>query len=82
MIDATGAIFVIGGTSGGNTFFNDVWKSTDGGADPRRNARDYETGTVGTLGVPRGVQRCPGGFLGRSSGTLVFTHRVKPGYSG
>ncbi len=33
MIDATGAIYVIGGTTGGN-YHNDVWVSTDGGARP------------------------------------------------
>ncbi len=31
VIDAAGAIYVIGG-SGGTTDFNDVWASTDGGA--------------------------------------------------
>ncbi len=35
MIDAAGAIYVIGGNSGvGSTYFNDVWVSTDGGARP------------------------------------------------
>ncbi len=32
VIDAAGAIFVIGGYGGYPTYFNDVWKSTDGGA--------------------------------------------------
>ncbi len=31
VIDAAGAIYVIGG-SGDRTYFNDVWVSTDGGA--------------------------------------------------
>ncbi len=31
VVDAAGAIFVIGGYSGGN-ILNDVWASTDGGA--------------------------------------------------
>ncbi len=31
MVDAAGAIYVIGGR-GGTTNFNDVWASTDGGA--------------------------------------------------
>ncbi len=36
MVDAAGAIFVIGGSSSGinSTYFNDVWVSTDGGARP------------------------------------------------
>jgi hypothetical protein len=36
VIDAAGAIYVIGGTNnnGGTTFLNDVWASTDGGAWP------------------------------------------------
>ncbi len=37
VIDAAGAIYVIGGYSGyargSETNYNDVWKSTDGGAD-------------------------------------------------
>jgi hypothetical protein len=33
VIDAAGAIYVIGGTNG-TTYFNDVWVSTDGGARP------------------------------------------------
>jgi hypothetical protein len=34
VVDAAGAIYVIGGWSGGNEGpdFNDVWASTDGGA--------------------------------------------------
>ena len=32
VIDAAGAIYVIGGTDG--TYLNDVWVSTDGGARP------------------------------------------------
>ncbi len=31
VIDASGAIYVIGGYDGG-TYFNNVWASTDGGA--------------------------------------------------
>ena len=32
VIDAAGAIYVIGGRDGKETYFNDVWVSTDGGA--------------------------------------------------
>ncbi len=35
VINATGAIYVIGGWNGVN-FFGDVWVSTDGGADRTR----------------------------------------------
>jgi hypothetical protein len=34
VIDAAGAIYVIGGGGGGTTFYADVWASTDGGARP------------------------------------------------
>ena len=34
MVDAAGAIYVIGGTSDSTTYFKDVWASTDGGARP------------------------------------------------
>ncbi len=42
MIDAAGAIYVIGGGIDGNTFFNDTWVSSDGGARP-----DLVTGISG-----------------------------------
>ena len=32
MVDAAGAIYVIGGYGGTTTYLNDVWASTDGGA--------------------------------------------------
>jgi hypothetical protein len=35
VIDAAGAIYVIGGNSG-TTYYKDVWVSTDGGADRTR----------------------------------------------
>ncbi len=34
MIDAAGAIYVIGGFDGGGTVYQDVWASTDGGVRP------------------------------------------------
>ncbi len=36
MVDAAGAIYVIGGSNGtgDGTFYADVWASTDGGARP------------------------------------------------
>ena len=33
VIDSAGAIYVLGGGSSSKTFFNDVWASTDKGAD-------------------------------------------------
>jgi hypothetical protein len=53
VVDAAGTIYVIGGTDGGGTFFNDVWVSTDGGARAglrkragRRYSRGYYRGGV------------------------------------
>ncbi len=43
MVDAAGAIYVIGGA--GDTEYKDVWASTDGGASPN---------SVGGLGDNRG----------------------------
>ncbi len=37
MIDAAGAIYVIGGSISGGNYGNDVWKSADGGADWSRS---------------------------------------------
>jgi hypothetical protein len=43
VIDAAGAIYVLGGETIGGNFHNDVWVSTDGGAWPdlRRGGRGY-----------------------------------------
>jgi hypothetical protein len=69
VIDAAGAIYVIGGYSynGTNTYFNDVWVSTDAGARPdsvRAWPGGYWVGTQGntggysrgSLGIPRGLE--------------------------
>ncbi len=69
VIDAAGAIYIIGGFSGGSTSYKDVWVSTDRGADRTRGVLDgylrVLTGYFvvqgvlhGTLGVFRGS--CPG----------------------
>jgi hypothetical protein len=34
VVDAAGAIYVIGGTKGGSILYQDVWISTDKGAEP------------------------------------------------
>jgi hypothetical protein len=47
VIDAAGAIYVIGGY--GTDYLNDVWVSTVGGAGGRRMG--YSRGTSGYLGV-------------------------------
>ncbi len=45
VVDAAGAIYVIGGEGNGGILFNDVWVSTDGGARP-----DSGMGVVGGTG--------------------------------
>jgi hypothetical protein len=53
VIDAAGAIYVIGGYSG--TYCKDVWVSTDGGADRTRGVLDwYLRALEGTFVVHRG----------------------------
>ncbi len=61
VIDAAGAIYVIGGASNDDTtVFQDVWVSTDGGARPGSvggvvgGTQGYYGGYLGDLGVPRG----------------------------
>ena len=64
MVDAAGAIYVIGGYTvgiyvigGGTTTCQDVWASTDGGtrAGLGRGARRVHwVGTTGVLGAPKG----------------------------
>ena len=50
VIDAAGAIYVIGGFDGGTTYYKDVWLSTDGGADRTRGVFDgYSMVLKGTL---------------------------------
>ncbi len=61
MIDAAGAIYVIGGKGGGTTYFNDVWASTDGGAGRTRRV----VGGYWDAKGARGVLGCIKGFCGR-----------------
>ncbi len=76
MIDAAGAIYVIGGE--GDTNFNDVWVSTDGGTRPDSVApggtgwvlREYSKGTRGEF---RGYVR----LFGEHSGVLMGTQVLK-----
>jgi hypothetical protein len=56
VIDAAGAIYVIGGiASNGYTDFNDVWVSTNGGARPDSRRGTQEGTKVGTHGVLGGT---------------------------
>ena len=77
MVDAAGAIYVIGGNSGPN--FLDVWASTDGGA--RAGLR--QEGVVGwvlqwiLIGVrTQGVLQGYSGVLRGTKGVLGGTKRV------
>ncbi len=51
VIDAAGAIYIIGGEDGDDADFNDVWASTDGGARPNsvqgRGRGGHSGGTKG-----------------------------------
>ncbi len=78
MIDAAGAIYVIGGNGGGNNFYKDVWVSTDRGADrtsgaTRAGAYEWSRGTSrvvrGTHRYLRGTQLVLTGYYTYSSGT-------------
>ncbi len=55
VIDAAGAIYILGGVCVGGEISKDVWMSTNGGADPTR-AGDSGVlkGTLAVLGVLRG----------------------------
>ncbi len=64
MVDAAGAIFVIGGDDG-DTYYHDVWASTDGGAraglgrgvhSVGYSSGVLEWGTEGYCGVLRGYE--------------------------
>ncbi len=67
VVDAAGAIYVIGGRVGNGIYYNDVWASTDGGARPdsvgwggRGGTRG---GTGGTLGGTNGGTKGTNGVL-------------------
>jgi hypothetical protein len=60
MIDAAGAIYVIGGGGFTDTRYDDVWKSTDGGQDRAPAGYSGGTGWV-LLGYYRGIR---GGMFG------------------
>jgi hypothetical protein len=53
VVDAAGAIYVIGGIGGtGGIYYNDVWASTNGGARAGPGQRGWSGGTQrGTQGV-------------------------------
>jgi hypothetical protein len=73
VVDAAGAIYVIGGTNGtdyhtGFNTFSDVWVSTDGGARP--DSVQEEWGTGGVLG----------GYSKGYYGVLMGTNGVLTGY--
>jgi hypothetical protein len=71
VIDAAGAIYVLGG-SGGSTYFQDVWASTDGGARP-----DAVRGGRGVLegGYSRGYSRgYPRGTMGTHRGDVRYQY--------
>ncbi len=76
MIDAAGAIYVIGGNGGGNNFYKDVWVSTDGGADRKRAGLGggywgYYGGYSRVLrGYSRGTQGAPGRRLTGTRGGI------------
>jgi hypothetical protein len=79
VVDAAGAIYVLGGYS--STYLNDVWASTDGGADRTRTG--HSSGNRGYSRGLYGARTCTEGVLGAtltrfSSGT----RGIPKGYSG
>ncbi len=70
VVDAiSGAIYVIGGRNGGDTYYKDVWVSTDGGADPTQPVLGgYLGGTRGYHGVLLGCSRGTGSTRGVKQG--------------
>ncbi len=76
VIDAAGAIYVIGGYNS-TTLYNDVWACTDKGVSPRGTRgvlEGYSRGTYGCSRVPKGYSMgTPSVVSGDSSqgGTLL-----------
>ncbi len=80
VIDAAGAIYVIGGESGGN-YLADVWASTDGGAD-RTRAGGWSRGTREYLWCAKGYLGVLNVYAGILGCTKVRFLRVVYGYFG
>ncbi len=74
VVDAAGAIYVVGGNSVGTTYFNDVWVSTDGGARPD------SVGGVHWVGTRGGTQGVPSVLQGYCRGTAEGTQGCYRGY--
>ncbi len=74
MIDAAGAIYVLGGRYGYDTEYQDVWASTDGGA----RAGLSRAGVVGWGG--RGGGEGTQGVLRGTVGIYTGTSTVLQGY--
>jgi hypothetical protein len=85
VIDAAGAIYVLGG-SGTTGLLQDVWASTDGGADRTKSGvvGGYWVGTTrGTTRVLRGYWRGTGGVMAGSSVGVPRCSKIVPsGYLG
>ncbi len=54
VIDAAGAIYVLGGNDG-TVLYNDVWVSTNGGTDETLRVLEYSRHSRGTQGVHKGT---------------------------
>ena len=78
-IDAAGAIYVIGGGSYG-VFYNDVWVTTDGGAD-RIRGRVFE-GYLRVLKGTRVLRKGSQGYLSGAQVTLKLCYRAFQGHPG
>ncbi len=75
VVDAAGAIYVIGGY-GGTGYLQDVWASTDGGARAGlRRGGWYFRVTRGTTGVLRGYSHVCQGVLRGYQGVLGVLRR-------
>jgi hypothetical protein len=64
VVDAAGAIYVIGGGIQDGTYFNDVWASTDGGARPDSVGGGRGGALGGYYRGTQGTQGYSGGFKG------------------
>ncbi len=60
VIDAAGAIYVIGGRGSGFTYYQDVWASTDGGARAGLRQGGWSAGCNRGVGAARGPQGTQG----------------------
>jgi hypothetical protein len=84
VIDAAGTIYVIGGQGTGDTRYQDVWASTDGGTDRTQSGCSgfSEGGLAGYFGLPMVLRGTRGVLRGSLGIQRAFTRGTRGVHEG